>query len=285
MDAVSLGSFVISAPRFFAGLGLLLLVATAELAAWARRRRPAPRATGAAPTDATWAWNAAFAVFVGARLGFVLENLGFYLERPLGALAFWQGGFSPWWGVAAGVAVTLWSFRRRVGRLRTVVLPGALALGAWILTPLLLTPASGAHVTLPATVLDRLEGGTFGFTELAGRPMVVNLWATWCVPCRRELPQLARADAANPEVAFVYVNQGESRETVAAYLAEKLDVGLSNVVLDRRQEVGDGLGSVGLPTTYFFDAAGNHSRTHVGEISGAALQRELLALGSASAGD
>ncbi|MFA5550290.1 MAG: TlpA disulfide reductase family protein [Trueperaceae bacterium] len=279
MDAVRIGFFVISAPRLYAAVGLLFLVVVAELGAWLRRRSASavPDASGEV-TDASWAWNALFAVIIGARLGFVVQNMGYYITQPLQALAFWQGGFAPWWGVAAGALVAFLSLRRRRRSLGVTVLPAAFALGAWLLVPQLLSPAGGAPVAFPSGVVERLEGDAFDFGDHAGRPTVVNVWASWCIPCRRELPQLARAAEEHPEVLILYVNQGESRETVAAFLAGFPTVDAGNVLLDRSQRVGNQLRSVGLPSTYFFDANGNHVKTHVGEISGPAITRELHSL-------
>lgn len=276
MDALRIGAFVISSPRLYAAIGLGLLIGLAELAAWRQRRDDKDQ--GQPSHGANWAWNAAGAVFLGARLGFVFQNLSYFGSNPLSALAFWQGGFAPWWGVVAGAIVAVWSFRRRFALLPTVVAPSLLALAAWVLLPMLLSPAGGPAVALPMVTLDRLEGGTLDLAELGDGPVVVNLWATWCIPCRRELPQLSRAEADFPEVRFVYANQGEARAAVAAYLAERPDVSLSNVLLDHDQVVGSQLGSVGLPTTYFFGASGEHVATHVGEISGAALQKRLQEL-------
>lgn len=284
MDAVRIGFFVISAPRLYAAIGLLLLVLVAELGAWGRRRRASPpngSSVSGAGTDATWAWNALFAVIIGARLGFVLQNLGYYATQPLQALAFWQGGFAPWWGVAAGAVVAVVSLRRRREPLGVTVLPAALALGAWLIVPPLLSPAGGPPVAFPSGVLERLEGEAFDLGAGTGRPTVVNVWASWCIPCRREMPQLARAAQENPDVLILYVNQGESPEKVAVFLSDFPNVDTGNVLLDSNQRVGNELRSVGLPSTYFFDANGDHVKTHVGEISGPALTRELRALADA----
>lgn len=294
MDALRLGMFVISAPRLFAALGLLLLVVVAELSAWSlRRRRPSPEAdAGVAPVrahaaeagssspsaDAGWAWNALFAVIVGARLGFVVENFSYYLTEPLQALALWQGGFSPWWGVAAGALVAMVSLHRTKQALGRLVLPAAVALGAWLVVPPLLSPAGGPPVAFPGGVLETLEGDAFDLASAAGRPTVINVWASWCIPCRREMPQLARAAEENADVLVLYLNQGESREKVAGFLREHPTVDQASVLLDRNQRVGSALRSVGLPSTYFFGADGAHVKTHVGEISGPALTRELRAL-------
>lgn len=276
MDAIQLGPLVISAPRFHAALGLLTLVIFAEFSA--RRARARAAVTNPATQDAAWAWNAAFAVIVGARLGFVIEHFAYYVQNPLGVLAIWQGGFSPWWGVAAGVALAVWSYRRRLAGLRTAIMPAVAGLFVWLAVPTLLAPVDGEPVALPAVALERLEGGSMNLSELAGKPVAVNLWATWCIPCRRELPELARAASENPDVQFVYVNQGESRQAIQRYLESDLDAELSNVMLDVRQSVGAAMRSVGLPTTYFFNAAGEHIKTQVGEISGPALDLEIARL-------
>lgn len=310
MDAFRLGPLVLSAPRFYALLGLVALVVVAEVAAWMRRRAavrsdPAEaggassldgtvrvddsraaadrvrdagsRGTGgrveaaAAGDQAAWAWNAALAVVLGARLGFVIENWSVFLGAPLDVFAIWQGGFSPWWGVAAGVLTTLWSFRRRLTGARVAVVPALVALAVWLGVPALLSPAATTSARLPQLSLERLEGGTLDVASLEGRPTVINLWATWCPPCRRELPLLDGAQASYPDVQFVFADQGEVRTTVEAYLAERPELSLDNVVLDGGGRLGSTFESMGLPTTLFFDASGSHVLTHVGELSAAAL--------------
>src|SRR5690554_4018786 len=123
MTAVQLGPFVLSAPRFAAIVGLAAFLVTAQLLS---RKRPAL---------ADWAWTAAMLVFVGARLGFVLENLGVYLREPLTILYFWQGGFSPLWGLAAAAVYTL----TRTGMRRDALPAVILGLAAWGGAQLILT--------------------------------------------------------------------------------------------------------------------------------------------------
>ncbi len=275
MDALRIGALVISAPRFYAALGLLVLVVLAEVFAWRARRRAATQNDAAQPRSANWAWNAAGVVLLGARVGFVLENLGYFSARPLEALAFWQGGFSPWWGIVAGALMVVWSFRGHLGGLRVAAVPAALALAVWLLVPPLLTPARTEAATLPTLRLERLTGGEVDLADLTAGPLVVNTWATWCLPCRREIPQLARAAAENPGVTFLLVNQGEQRETVRAFLEGFPGVALDSVLLDHSMEVASSLGGVGLPTTYFFAKGGKYVSTHVGEISGAGLEQAV----------
>ncbi|MBX3142191.1 MAG: TlpA family protein disulfide reductase [Trueperaceae bacterium] len=262
MSAFQLGPFVLSAPRLFAAIGLVVLLVAAEVVA---RRRAGPRVR-AAPTGAAWAWNAAIAVLLGSRLGYVIENLALFAQQPVAILQFWQGGYSPWWGIAAGAVVTgLAVWRKRV-TLHAALVPAVLGLAAWLAVPALLSPAETQAQSLPNIALERLEGGELDLASLRGQPIVLNLWATWCLPCRRELPMLEAAANSYPDVHFVFADQGEPRATVQGYLDDEGFV-LRNVLLDSRSRLGDTFGSIGLPTTLFFDAAGDHVMTHVGELS------------------
>ncbi|MCY1304649.1 Thiol-disulfide oxidoreductase ResA [compost metagenome] len=127
---------------------------------------------------------------------------------------------------------------------------------------------------LPELALMDLQGRPVDLHELDGRPMVVNLWATWCPPCRREMPVLEAAQKANPEIRFVLVNQGEHAEAVTRFLAEQ---GLEpdEVLLDAGNRLGQATASHGLPTTLFYDANGRMQHSHMGELSAASLEHGL----------
>jgi thiol-disulfide isomerase/thioredoxin len=133
-------------------------------------------------------------------------------------------------------------------------------------------------VKLPTTALGTLEGGTTTLQAMAGKPMVLNLWATWCPPCRREMPVLARAQAGRQDVTFVFANQGESEALVREYLGDS-DLELDNVLLDPFSTVMRDSGSRGLPTTLFFNADGRLVDTHIGELTDAGLAAKLLRFG------
>jgi thiol-disulfide isomerase/thioredoxin len=107
-----------------------------------------------------------------------------------------------------------------------------------------------------------------------GKPLVVNLWATWCPPCRSEMPLLEAAQVQVSGVNFVFANQGEYAPTVQKYLAAS-QLGLANVLLDPGKKLGQHLGSMALPTTLFFDASGQLVDTHIGALSSASLASKL----------
>ncbi|MBP6551883.1 MAG: TlpA family protein disulfide reductase [Vitreoscilla sp.] len=140
--------------------------------------------------------------------------------------------------------------------------------------------AANQGLRLPNMLLQTLAGETRQLPDLQGKPVVVNLWATWCPPCRREMPALMRFAEQNPNVAVVLVNQGEDAATVAAYLQqEKLP---SHAVwLDPNSDMGVFVGQQALPTTLFFDGQGRLQDVRIGELSEATLQQKVSALQAA----
>lgn len=128
---------------------------------------------------------------------------------------------------------------------------------------------------LPQMNVTLLSGESTTLAALAdGKPMVVNLWASWCPPCRREMPMLAAAQQHENSVNFVFSNQGENGAAIQRYLsASQLE--LTNVTLDRHSELGRVAGSGMLPVTLFYDANGQLAATHLGELSEASLARNL----------
>ena len=96
------------------------------------------------------------------------------------------------------------------------------------------------------------DSGAVALRAYGGKPLVLNVWATWCPPCRRELPAFAQAQQAYPEVNFVFADQGERAEVVATYLRRQ-GLQLYNVLLDRSMATMRATGVKALPNTLFFD--------------------------------
>ena len=106
-----------------------------------------------------------------------------------------------------------------------------------------------------------LDGGTSAFEKriaaLKGYPVVANVWASWCVPCRDEFPVLQRLSARyGKRVAFIGINSQDSDDAATTFLGEA-PVPYPSYT-DPDGKVADSLGNtVGLPDTAFYDSAGN----------------------------
>ncbi len=101
---------------------------------------------------------------------------------------------------------------------------------------------------------------------LRGRPVVVNLWASWCDPCIFELPILQRqALKFGTRVAFLGVNSGDNRDDARA-LSERFPMPYPSFE-DPRQAVTGRYGAVGLPATAFYDARGRRTIVHQGRFT------------------
>lgn len=152
-----------------------------------------------------------------------------------------------------------------------VVLPLGVVAGFWLLQP----KAAGVEY-LPAVALQQLDGQTVQLADFKGRPVVLNAWATWCGPCRREMPLLVEAAQANPGVHFVFLNISDGPAAVRAF-EDELNLKIPNVLLDPEARLSDPLRIQGLPVTLFYDAEGRLVKRHIGEIDAAELERSLQA--------
>jgi cytochrome c biogenesis protein CcmG/thiol:disulfide interchange protein DsbE len=117
----------------------------------------------------------------------------------------------------------------------------------------------------PEFELSTLDGGTLSSDDLKGHPVVVNFWASWCVPCREEAPSLERTWRRYKDdgVVFVGVNIKDAESDAKAFV-EEFDITYP-VVRDLDQRLTRSFGVQGLPETFFID----HNWTFVGAESGA----------------
>ncbi len=120
--------------------------------------------------------------------------------------------------------------------------------------------------------------------ELRGHPVVVNVWASWCPPCRRELPHFQRqALKRGAEVAFLGVDSGDERGDARALL-RRYPLPYPSFE-DPRQAVAGRFGIPGLPATAFYDARGRRVLVHQGAFASErqlAAEIERYALGAAT---
>jgi len=108
----------------------------------------------------------------------------------------------------------------------------------------------------PDFYVDLLDGGRFTLDDHIsddGRPLVLNLWASWCLPCREEIPDLSAFATANPEISVVGVAVEDRLEDARAFAAElrpSYPLAFANPGFDESYP------NFGLPVTYFLDEDG-----------------------------
>jgi thiol-disulfide isomerase/thioredoxin len=126
--------------------------------------------------------------------------------------------------------------------------------------------------TMPDLVLEQLNGQKIKIKQISqDKITVVNLWATWCPPCRREMPVFAEAQQLNPDVRFIMLNQGESSNTVKQFI-QRIKQQFGYVMLDKNGDMATIMNAHGLPMTLYYDQNGNLVNSHFGEVSAATLQ-------------
>jgi thiol-disulfide isomerase/thioredoxin len=127
---------------------------------------------------------------------------------------------------------------------------------------------------IPPDFTFRLEDGRYTrLSELKGRPVLINFWATWCGPCRQEMPEIVNAAAEKENLIVLAVNQEESLSLVEPF-AEEFKMELP-VLLDPEGKVGWLYQARGLPTTVFVDADGKVASVFIGRMTPQALTEHL----------
>lgn len=167
----------------------------------------------------------------------------------------------------------------------------------WVLVPLLVLPLGWLLFTglgndprdLPSPLVGRplpafsgttLDGEVFSSADLLGRPAVINVWASWCIPdCVDEHPVLmATAAAYADRLSMVGILFQNTADDARRFLARYGDGGWPNV-LDASGRIALDLGIIGPPETFFVDADGIVRARHLGPLTATAMADRLAALG------
>lgn len=207
-----------------------------------------------------------------ARAAFVLQYSEQY-DSFLQIIDIRDGGFLLLPGLIAAILVGVYKAWRQANLRVPLGIGVCIGLVVWGASVSVVSALQSSQQVPDIAVRD-IEGRSLSLQDLAGKPLVINLWATWCPPCRREMPVLAAAQAANPDIRFVFVNQGEGQALVEKFLAQQ-QLTLRNNLLDTGGRLGQAVGSLSLPTTLFYSAEGQLKNNHLGELSHASLKHAL----------
>jgi peroxiredoxin len=123
--------------------------------------------------------------------------------------------------------------------------------------------------------LQDLSGNTVSLEDFRGQPVLINFWATWCAPCRLEMPTLQAAQEAHQEDGLVVlaVNDQQAPEEISRFV-EELDLSLTTLV-DSKGVVSELYNVFNFPTTYFVDADGVVTAVHRGLLVESQIEEYL----------
>lgn len=135
--------------------------------------------------------------------------------------------------------------------------------------------ATKAETAAPDFTVYDADGKKVKLSDFAGQPVVVNFWASWCPPCKSELPDFDDAAAKyKGEVVFLMVNMTDGQRETQAKAQMYVDgQGFTfSVYFDTKSSAADVYGISSIPTTVFVDKQGNISAGYVGAIDASTLE-------------
>jgi thiol-disulfide isomerase/thioredoxin len=122
-----------------------------------------------------------------------------------------------------------------------------------------------APVPLPAVILLDAADAEHALADYRGKWVVLNFWATWCAPCRHEMPSLDRLQAAMPEIAVVPVATGRNSVTGIERFFAEAEVKSLPILRDPTSELARGMGVLGLPVTVILNPEGEEVARLIGD--------------------
>ena len=146
----------------------------------------------------------------------------------------------------------------------------------------LITPGELAQIGLSAPdflLTDAFTGKKIKLSDYKGIPIILNFWASWCGPCKIELPELQAVQVKyGTDLVVIGVNGDRESLEQIRYFGSKLNLTFG-LLRDPKKEVTKAYGVWGLPKTLFIDRAGVIQKQYTGSINQEVVEKELLALG------
>ncbi|WP_028300722.1 TlpA disulfide reductase family protein [Oceanospirillum beijerinckii] len=266
MGAISLGPLMLSTDRLYLIGAMLIFFLFAE------GLNRAFRSSDTELDFSRWAQHCFWYGLVAARLAFVAQDPSAFSYDWLSILYFWQPGYSLTAALITAGVVTLMHFKTQPKALGAASAILLVAVVVWAGLKLWQPLDRDQVQNLPDIQLPTLQGQAVNLSKQK-QPLIINLWASWCAPCLREMPALVYFAQQNPELTVWLVNAGESSITVENFVRNNPDLALPDnmLVLDPNQQLMQHFNAPGLPVTLAFNQ-GRLIDSHIGELNPARLQ-------------
>lgn len=142
------------------------------------------------------------------------------------------------------------------------------------------SPFNKKTSSIPALnfTLKDLDGKEVSLKDLKGKKVFLNFWATWCPPCRGEMPEIEKIyeESKNSDLVIIAVNIGEDRDTVKAFM-DKNNYKFK-VLLDSNNDIATNYQISAIPTSFFIDKDGKIVNKNVGAMNYADMMANIKAL-------
>ncbi|MFC0189754.1 peroxiredoxin family protein [Fictibacillus aquaticus] len=133
----------------------------------------------------------------------------------------------------------------------------------------------GPGDTAPDFLLENLEGQTVSLKDYRGKKVILNFWATWCPPCRKEMPDMQKFYNKNQdsdiEILAVNLTHSEKNKSDISEFTDEYGVTFP-ILLDEKGETVKQFKAAAIPTTYFIDTEGTVQKVYVGPVSESYLE-------------
>ncbi|OAZ59853.1 TlpA family protein disulfide reductase [Bacillus siamensis] len=161
--------------------------------------------------------------------------------------------------------------------LGVLLLIGLLVYAGWNIYSAQTSPKEGTEegMKAPDFTLDTLSGKSSSLSDYKGKKVLLNFWATWCKPCRMEMPDMQELQKEYPDIAVVAVNFTSSEKNIQAVKSFADTYQLTFPILIDKSGINGDFNVLSYPTSYILDEKGTIQHIRVGTMTKKEMKEKL----------